>query len=143
MGVVHVLGRPLPSFIIVGYAFVIVAGLLMLVQSFRASAAGHHGAHALTARRGQRPPWTERPGSTQIREPISSTGKAAARCLRLALGISLTIGLVAVLAILFRSALGTAVHDRVAQLEEKGRWLQACAAVLIIGLGAYAIVNVG
>lgn len=59
--------------------------------------------------------------------------------LSLALGISLTIGIVAVLAILARSTMGAALAHRLPQLERGARVLQGVAAVVIIVLGTYAI----
>lgn len=59
--------------------------------------------------------------------------------LSLALGISLTIGAVALLAILARSTAGAALASRVPQFERGARIAQALPAVAIIVLGAYTI----
>lgn len=59
--------------------------------------------------------------------------------LSLALGISLTIGVVAVMAILARATMGATLVHRLPQLERRARILQGVAAAVIIALGIYAI----
>ena len=60
--------------------------------------------------------------------------------LSLALGISTTIGIVAVLAIVTRSFVGTALADRLPQIERASRLLQAIAGVAIISIGVFTII---
>ena len=57
----------------------------------------------------------------------------------LALGISLTIGCVALLTILARNSIGAALMHRLPQLERGARMMQGAAAMIIIALGAYTI----
>ena len=57
----------------------------------------------------------------------------------LALGISLTIGTVAVLAIVVRGTMGAALATRLPQLEQGARVVQGVAAVAIIVLGTYTL----
>ena len=131
------LGRNSPGFTAVGYGLIIFAGLIMLVQSLR-STSTHDGAHALTAGIGLLPcPLT-----------ISVLGFAWAQStatmvglvlLSLALGISLTIGTVAILAILARSTVGAALTNQAPQIERGARMAQAVAAVAIVILGIYAV----
>jgi nickel/cobalt exporter len=135
------LGRGSPVFTAVGYGLIVFAGVIMLVQSLRSGNSTHDSAHALTAGIGLLPcPLT-----------ISVLGFAWAQSsaimvgivlLSLALGISLTIGAVAVLAILARSTMGAVLARRLAQLERGARTLQGVAAAAIIALGIYAIATV-
>jgi nickel/cobalt exporter len=135
------LGRGSPVFTAVGYGLIVFAGVIMLVQSLRSGNSTHDSAHALTAGIGLLPcPLT-----------ISVLGFAWAQSsaimvgivlLSLALGISLTIGAVAVLAILARSTMGAVLARGLAQLERGARTLQGVAAAAIIALGIYAIATV-
>jgi len=131
------LGRGSSAFTVVGYGLIVVAGAIMLVQSLRSGIA-HDGAHALTAGIGLLPcPLT-----------ISVLGFAWAQSsavmvglvlLSLALGISLTIGTVAVLAILARNTAGAALAARTTQLERGARVVQGVAAIMIMAFGILAI----
>jgi ABC-type nickel/cobalt efflux system permease component RcnA len=131
------LGRSPPAFALVGYGLIVLAGIIMLVQSARANRA-HGGSHALTAGIGFLPcpltisvlgfAWTQ-----------SSAAMVGVALLSLALGISLTIGTVAVLAIMVRGTAGVALAGRLPELERGARILQGLAAVVIIGLGIYAM----
>src|SRR3954463_7968652 len=42
-------GRPSPTFMMIGYSLIVVAGIVMLYQSMRPAHAAHDGVHALTA----------------------------------------------------------------------------------------------
>lgn len=135
------LGRGSPVFTAVGYGLIVFAGVIMLVQSLRSGNSTHDSAHALTAGIGLLPcpltisvlgfAWTQ-----------SSAIIVGIVLLSLALGISLTIGAVAVLAILARSTMGAVLARRLAQLERGARALQGVAAAAIIALGIYAIATV-
>jgi ABC-type nickel/cobalt efflux system permease component RcnA len=131
-------GRPSPTFLMIGYALIIISGLVMLIQSLRPAQTAHDGVHALTAGIGLLPcPLT-----------ISVLGFAWAQgsalvLLSLALGISTTIGIVAVLAIGARSILGTALVHWLPQIERSSLVLQRLAAVAIIAIGALTIIALG
>jgi ABC-type nickel/cobalt efflux system permease component RcnA len=110
----------------------------MLVQSLRSETGAHGGAYTLTAGIGLLPcPLT-----------ISVLGFAWAQSsgvmvglvlVSLALGISLTIGCVAVLAILARNTMGAALAHSLARFEHGARIVQGAAAVSIIVFGTYTI----
>jgi ABC-type nickel/cobalt efflux system permease component RcnA len=96
------LGRNPPTFTAIGYGLIVLAGVVMLVQSLRPAGGAHGSAVALTA------------GISLLLCPLtisvlgfawaqSSAAMVVLVLLSLALGISLTIGCVALLAILARS----------------------------------------
>jgi nickel/cobalt transporter (NicO) family protein len=131
--------RGSPLFVTLGYGLIALAGAVMLVQSLRDRHRAHHdGAHALTAGIGLLPcPLT-----------ISVLGFAWAQShgamvavvlLSLALGISLTIGLVAVLAIAARHALGASAGGYFLRFERSGCALQAVAGLAMIAIAIAAI----
>ena len=134
-------GRGSPTFTIIGYGLIVVAGVVMLIQSLRPSHTAHDGAGALTAGIGLLPcPLT-----------ISVLGFAWAQgtgamlglvLLALALGIAATIGIVAVLAIAARATLGASLVHRLPQLDRGARVLQGMAAVAIIAIGVYTLLRV-
>lgn len=130
-------GRGSPGFTAVGYGLIIFAGLMMLLQSLR-SANAHDSAHALTAGIGLLPcPLTISVlGFAWAQSSLAMVGLVLGS---LALGISLTIGTVAVMAILARGTAGVALTSRLPQFERNARMAQAVAAVAIIALGTYAI----
>ena len=132
------MGRGSPGFTAVGYGLIILAGAIMLMQSLRSARSVHNGAHALTAGIGLLPcPLTISVlGFAWVQSSAVMVGLVL---LSLALGISLTIGVVAVLAILARSTMGAALSHRLPQLERGAQILQGLAAVAIIGLGIYAL----
>ena len=131
------LGRGSPGFTAVGYGLIVLAGAIMLVQSLRPSS-GHDGAHALTAGVGLLPcPLTISVlGFAWAQTSVAMVGLVLAS---LALGISLTIGTVAVLAIVVRGTMGAALASRLHQLEQGARVVQGVAAVAIIVLGTYTL----
>jgi hypothetical protein len=57
----------------------------------------------------------------------------------LALGVAITIGSVAVLAIVARSTIGAALADRLPRLERGARLLRAAAALAIIAIGIFTL----
>lgn len=126
-------GRAPPTFTIVGYGLIVVAGLIMLFQSLRPQHAHEHGTHSLTAGIGLLPcpltisvlgfAWTQ-----------SSAAMVGLVLISLALGISLTIGIVAVAAILARRGLGAALGRHLPRLERWSRLLQGVAGALIVAL---------
>jgi nickel/cobalt transporter (NicO) family protein len=130
-------GRNSPTFTAVGYAFIIIAGIMMVVQCFR-PAHGHDGTHALTLGIGMLPcPLT-----------ISVLGFAWAQSsgamvglvlVSLALGISLTISIVAIAAILARRSLGAALGRYMPALDRGSRMLQAAAGLLMIAIGGFTL----
>jgi nickel/cobalt transporter (NicO) family protein len=131
------LGRPSPTFTAVGYGLIVLAGMMMLAQSLRFGS-GHDGTRALTAGIGLLPcPLTI--SVLGFAWAQSSAAMVGLVLLSLACGISLTIGTVAILAIIVRGAAGAALADRLPQLERGARIIQGLAAVAIITLGTYAI----
>jgi ABC-type nickel/cobalt efflux system permease component RcnA len=68
-----------------------------------------------------------------------STAMVAMVLLSLALGITLTIGVVAVVAILARNTMGATLAHRLPMLERHARLLQALAAIVIIAIGVYTL----
>lgn len=128
-------GRGSPTFTVLGYGLIILAGAVMLLQSLRPPTGGHDGAHALTGGIGLLP----------CSLTISVLGFAwvqgtammvAVVLVALALGIATTIGIVAVVTILARHTLGQALAHRLPQLERGARILQGIAggAIILIGL---------
>lgn len=134
-------GRASPSFTILGYALIIVAGGLMLAQSLRLRAdhVDEHG-HALVAGIGLLPcpltisvlgfAWTQ-----------STPPMVGLVLLALALGISLTIGLVAFLAVMARRSVGAVLSGRLSDLERWGRLTQGAAGAIIVLIGVYTLVR--
>ena len=128
-------GRGSPTFTVLGYGLIIVAGAVMLFQSVRPASAGHDGAHALTGGIGLLPcPLTISVlGFAWVQgTAVMVTVVLAA----LALGIATTIGIVAVVTILARHTLGHALAQRLPQLERGARVLQGMAggAIIVIGV---------
>lgn len=140
-------GRPSYGFSLAGNLLIAIAGIVMLVQSIRSGQADNaqrpHGdsAHALTAGIGLLPcPLTISVlGFTWVQ---SSAFMIALALVSLALGIALTIGLVAVLAILARMALGAALADRLPAIERGGLILQGLAGAAIATIGLLAAISV-
>ena len=133
-------GRPSLSFTALGYGLIIVAGLIMVVQSLRPGGVAqndNHG-HALVAGMGVLPcpltisvlgfAWTQ-----------SSAVMVSLVLLSLALGISFTIGIVAVVAIAARRSLQPILFRRLADLEYWGRVSQGIAGVIMVLIGLYTL----
>lgn len=128
-------GRGSPTFTLLGYGLIIIAGAIMLFQSLRPAASGHDGAHALTGGIGLLPcpltisvlgfAWVQ--GSAMMVAVVLAI---------LALGIATTIGIVAMVTILARHTLGQALAHRLPQLERWSRIAQGIAggAIIFIGL---------
>lgn len=109
--------RPSPAFTVIGYALIIIAGIVMLVQSLRPAHTTHDGVHALTAGVGLLPC----PLTISVLGFAWVQGSAVMVGLVLvALGISATIGIVAMAAIAARTALGTGFTDRLPKIERCG-----------------------
>ena len=131
-------GRSSPAFTLVGYGLIILSGAIMIAQSLRTDHGTADGAHALTAEIGLLPcpltisvlgfAWTQ-----------SSAVMVGVVLVSLALGISLTIGLVALLAILARRGLGAAVGSYLPGLERWSRALQGVAGASIVAIGLLTI----
>ena len=128
-------GRGSPTFTVLGYGLIVIAGAVMLFQSFRPSSTGHDSAHALTGGIGLLPcPLTI---SVLGFAWLQGTGIMVAVVLAaLALGIATTIGIVAVVTILARYMLGQALAHRIPQLERGARVLQGIAGAAIVVIGA-------
>lgn len=135
-------GRGSPTFTVLGYGLIIVAGAVMLFQSVRPASAGHDAAHVLTGGIGLLPcpltisvlgfAWVQ---GTAIMVMVVLAG--------LALGIATTIGIVAVVTILARNTLGHALAQRLPQLERGARVLQGAAGVAIIVIGTLTLSQLG
>ena len=101
------LGRSPPAFTVVGYSLIILAGLMMIAQSLRSGHA-HDGTHSLTAGIGLLPcPLTI--SVLGFAWGQSSAIMVGLVVVALAFGIALTIGGVALGAILGRRTLGAAL----------------------------------
>jgi nickel/cobalt transporter (NicO) family protein len=126
------MGRPSAGFSLAGYALIGLAGIMMLVQSLRPSA-HPHSAHALTAGVGLLPcPLTI---SVLGFAWVQSTAQMVALVLlSLTAGIATTIGMVALLAILFRSSVGATLMDRLPSIERNARVLQGVAGAVIVAI---------
>jgi nickel/cobalt exporter len=136
------LGRSSPTFTAVGYGLIVLAGIVMLVQSLRPGNAAHGGTYALTAGVGLLPcPLTI--SVLGFAWAQSSAAMVGLVLLSLALGISVTIGCVALLAILARNTIAAGLAHRLLQLERGARVVQGAAAVCIIALGTYTIAALG
>lgn len=133
-------GRASPAFTAAGYAFIAVAGVLMLVQSLRVGHTHAHDGKALTAGIGLLPcPLTISVlGFAWIQSNAAMVGVVL---ISLALGIATTIGLVALAAILVRERLGAAMLDRLPRLERIGRTIQGIAGAVIVALSVYALIT--
>jgi ABC-type nickel/cobalt efflux system permease component RcnA len=134
-------GRGSPTITILGYGLIIIAGGVMLLQSLRPASAGHDGVHALTAGIGLLPcPLTISVlGFTWIQGTAVMVAVVLAA---LALGIATTIGIVAVVTILSRDALGQALAHRLPQVQRGARILQGIAGVAIIVIGVLTLSQV-
>lgn len=131
-------GRGSPTFAVVGYGLIIVAGLIMLVQALRPVSNRHDGAHAITAGIGLLPcPLTISVlGFAWIQSSAAMVGLVL---ISLALGISATIGLVALIAIVGRRSLGAAFAPMLPNFERYTRIIQASAGALIVAIGLITI----
>lgn len=131
-------GRSSPSFTALGYALIIVAGLMMVLQSLRPTRAHEDGGHALTAGIGLLPcPLTISVlGFAWVQGSPLMVGLVL---VGLALGIALTIG--TVLAILARQRLGLALASYLPALDLWGRIAQGAAGGLIVAIGVYTMLN--
>jgi nickel/cobalt exporter len=130
-------GRNSLTFTAVGYAFIVLAGIMTVAQSFR-PAHGHDGTHALTLGIGLLPC----PLTISVLGFAWAQGSAAMVgivLVSLALGISLTIGIVAMAAILARRSLGAALGCYMPALDRGSRVLQAMAGVFMIAIGLYTL----
>lgn len=133
-------GRNSPTFTFVGYGLIILAGAMMVVQSLRAGHSQDEGAHALTAGIGLLPcPLTISVlGFAWLQ---TSLGMVLMVLAALALGISLTIGVVALVAIVGRRTMGLALAGYLPALDRWSRMLQAAAGLLIIVIGLATLVR--
>jgi nickel/cobalt exporter len=133
-------GRDSPTFTVIGYGFILMAGALMLFQSLKAMPHDHHGAHALTAGIGLLPcPLTISVlGFAWLQGSAAMVGLVL---VALALGIATTIGIVALAAIMARSMLGTILVDRWPHLERAARVLQGVAGTAIVVIACGALVT--
>jgi nickel/cobalt exporter len=129
--------RGSPFFSVTGYGLILLAGLLMIVQSLRPASA-HASPHMLTAGIGLLPcpltitvlgfAWTQAIG------PM-----IAVVLIALAAGIAFTIGLVALLAIVGRRLTRGSLAGRLHSFESGARTAQGIAGLVIILVASYAI----
>jgi ABC-type nickel/cobalt efflux system permease component RcnA len=131
-------GRGSPTFTVLGYGLIIVAGAVMLFQSVHPASGGHDGAHVLTGGIGLLPcPLTISVlGFAWVQ---GTAGMVTVVLAALVLGIATTIGIVAVATILARQALGQALAQRLPRLERGARVLQGAAGVAIIAIGVLMV----
>lgn len=135
------LGRNSPTFTAIGYSLIILAGAIMVVQSVRAAHPHGDAARAMTVGIGLLPcPLT----ISVLGFAWTQTGLAMVLLvlISLALGISLTVGLVALAAIVGRRTMGVALAGYLPGLERWSRIVQAAAGVLIVGIGAATLISV-
>jgi nickel/cobalt exporter len=135
------MGRGSPAFTAFGYGLIMVAGVIMIVQSLRSGPTHADGTHSLTAGIGLLPcpltisvlgfAWTQ-----------GSTVMVGLVLVSLALGISLTIGAVALGAILARRSLGMALGMYLPNIERWSRVTQGVAGVLIVAIGVATVVQI-
>lgn len=134
-------GRGSPTFTMIGYAFVMLAGVMMLVQGLRPGHNhDHDGGHSLTAGIGLLPcPLTISVlGFAWLQGSALMVGVVL---VSLAIGIALTISLVAVAAILARKGFGATVVASLPGLERFGRAAQLVAGAIIIAVAGYTMVR--
>lgn len=133
-------GRSSPTFTAFGYSLIVVAGAMMLYQSVRPTPHSHDGSHALIAGMGLLPcPLTISViGFAWLQSSAAMVGLIL---VSLALGISLTIGLVAVAAIIGRATMGKGLAARLPQFNRGARIVQGVAGTLIVLIGVYAVVG--
>jgi nickel/cobalt transporter (NicO) family protein len=131
-------GRGSPTFTLIGYGLVAIAGLVMIWQAWRPHVHDRDGSHALTAGIGLLPcPLTISVlGFAWLQSTSLMVGVAL---LSLTAGIATTIGAVALGAILARRAFGAAFADRLPAIERGATRLQLAAGVLIVSIGCYMI----
>ncbi len=129
--------RGSPMFALFGYGLVLLAGVIMIVQSLIRTTASLHP-HALAVGIGLLPcPLTIMVlGFAWVQ---ASTAMVAVVLVSLAAGIALTIGSVALIAIVARRFVGTPILQRVSNLEQSARLMQAAAGVLIVAIASYSI----
>lgn len=134
--------RNSPTFTAIGYGLIVLAGVIMVVQSLRTSHAHGDGAHALTAGIGLLPcpltisvlgfAWTQ-----------SNSWMVLVVLVSLAVGIALTIGLVALAAIVGRRMMGLALANYLPGLERWSRVVQGAAGALIVAVGISTLIALG
>jgi nickel/cobalt transporter (NicO) family protein len=134
-------GRGSSAFTMIGYGLVVVAGLMMMWQSWRPHAHGQDGSHALTAGIGLLPcPLTI---SVLGFAWLQSTSVMVGTVLfALAIGIATTIGLVALAAIGARRTFGAAFAERLPAIERGANRIQAATGVLIVLIGVYMLTSI-
>jgi nickel/cobalt exporter len=130
-------GRGSPFFAVTGYALILFAGMIMLVQSLRPMPTSAHP-HVLTMGIGLLPcpltitvlgfAWAQGTGIMMIVVLIA-----------LATGIAFTIGTVALLAIVARRFLGHALAHRLTGFERGARILQGIAGAAIVVIAGYSL----
>jgi nickel/cobalt transporter (NicO) family protein len=132
-------GRAPPSVTAIGYALIIAAGLLMLAQSLRPAFKGM-SAGALTAGIGALPcPLTI--SVLGFAWAQASAGMLVLVLVSLALGIALTIGTVALAAIVARGTVGAALGTGFSGLETGARIAQGLAGTSIVMIGVYTLTH--
>ena len=133
--------RGSPAFAMVGYGLILMAGLMMLIQSLRPKHVGLHP-HFLTMGIGLLPcPLTIMVlGFAWVQ---ATALMVAVVLVSLAAGIAFTIGTVALLAIFARRFLGHALLHKIPGLERGARVVQGVAGAAIVAVAGYSIwVNV-
>lgn len=129
--------RGSPMFAVFGYGFIFLAGVIMIVQSLWRTASALHP-HALTLGVGLLPcPLTIMVlGFAWVQ---SSIAMVVVVLFSLAFGIALTIGSIALIAIVARGFVGPPILQRIPNMERGVRILQAAAGALIAVIAASSI----
>jgi ABC-type nickel/cobalt efflux system permease component RcnA len=129
--------RGSPGFAVAGYGLILLAGLMMLIQSLRSAPAGLHP-HALTVGIGLLPcPLTIMVlGFAWVQATALMVGVVL---VSLAAGIAFTIGSIAVIAIMARRIFGQMLLHRISELERGARAVQGVAGALIVAIAGYSI----
>jgi nickel/cobalt exporter len=130
-------GRNTPFFVVTGYGLILLAGIVMLVQSLRPARAEPQS-HFLTMGIGLLPcpltitvlgfAWAQSAVSMVVIVLIALTA-----------GIAFTLGTVALLAIIFRRSLGQVFAARIAGFELWARRLQGAAGAAIVVIAGYSL----
>ncbi len=131
-------GRGSPAFTAFGYGLIILAGLVMIGQSLRSDHKHANGSHAITAGIGLLPcpltisvlgfAWTQ-----------SSAGMVGLVLVSIALGIALTIGGVALMAIIGRRRMGFALAGYLPGFKRGARLAQGLGGLAIVAIGAVTL----
>lgn len=135
-----VTARGAPGFAVMGYAFVLIAGVMMLVQALRPQRDHDGTGHTLAAGIGLLPC----PLTVTVLGFAWLQGNAvmvAIIVVSLALGIAATIGVVAVLSIIFRHQIALLLKSRLQEIERWSRIVQGLAGAGLVAIAIAALLS--